>query len=53
MLLKNRLNPWLLKPLLHECSHCTTMKPIFERLEKEFGKKYIFAEFEGLSSNFV
>jgi thioredoxin len=28
------------------CPHCTKMKPIFENLSDELGKKYIFAEFD-------
>lgn len=28
------------------CPHCTNMKPVFEKLEKELGSKYTFAEFD-------
>ncbi|MCL4361827.1 thioredoxin family protein [Candidatus Dependentiae bacterium] len=28
------------------CPHCARMKPIFEKLEKELGTKYVFAEFD-------
>ncbi len=39
------------KPIVIEafaawCPHCAKMKPLFEQLENELGKKYIFAEFD-------
>jgi len=38
--------PIIIKAFATWCSHCVKMKPIFEQLEKELGKKYIFAELD-------
>jgi thioredoxin 1 len=38
--------PMVIKAFATWCPHCTTMKPVFEELEKELGKEYVFAEFD-------
>lgn len=38
--------PVIIEAFASWCPHCTKMRPIFDELEKEFGQKYIFAEFD-------
>lgn len=38
--------PVVIKAFASWCPHCAIMKPHFAALEKEFGSKYIFAEFD-------
>ncbi len=44
--IKESTQPIIIKASATWCPHCANMKPIFEKLEKELGKKYIFAEFD-------
>ena len=44
--IKESTKPIVVKAFATWCPHCTKMKPIFEKLESELGKKYIFSEFD-------
>lgn len=45
-ILEKSTKPIVIKAFATWCPHCAKMKPLFDNLEKELGKKYIFAEFD-------
>ncbi|MBY0110238.1 MAG: thioredoxin family protein [Candidatus Babeliaceae bacterium] len=44
--IKESTKPIVIKAFATWCPHCTSMKPIFEQLEKELGQKYLFTELD-------
>ncbi len=44
--IKESTKPMVIKAFASWCPHCAVMKPIFEQLEQDLGKQYIFAEFD-------
>lgn len=45
-LIKTSTKPIIVKAFATWCPHCAKMKPVYEALEKELGKKYMFTEFD-------
>lgn len=45
-IIEQSTKPIIIKSFASWCPHCSTMKPIFEQLEKELGQKYTFTEFD-------
>ncbi len=44
--IKESNKPIVVKAFATWCPHCAKMTPIFEQLENELGKKYLFTEFD-------
>ena len=44
--IKESTKPIIIKAFATWCPHCANMKKIYEKLEIELGKKYVFTEFD-------